>query len=49
MFLPDAFRHAIMIPDDIFPVAWKNRHFGDDIDPEDDKSPTDDQQPSKEQ
>jgi hypothetical protein len=24
-FLPNAFRHAIMIPDDLFPEAWKNR------------------------
>ncbi|CAB9524160.1 Guanylate cyclase [Seminavis robusta] len=24
MFLPNAFRHALMIPDDIFPEAWKN-------------------------
>jgi len=26
LFLPNAFRHDIRIPDDIFPDSWKNKH-----------------------
>lgn len=37
MFLPDAFRHAIMIPDDIFPEAWKNRKPGSENDEDEDQ------------
>lgn len=29
-FLPNAFRHAIMIPDELFPEAWKNRNISYD-------------------
>jgi hypothetical protein len=31
MFLPNVFRHAIMIPDELFPEAWKNRNRSENV------------------